>query len=446
MSLSSPKGGFLHSNDKQGTYPDSYYAATATPHAVLPSLEGDQSCDICIVGGGYAGLSSALHLAQKGYKVIVLEAHRVGWGASGRNGGQVCTGQRLDQDALESMVGKDEARALWDISVDGIQMVRDLIETHNIDCDFKPGTLHVDHKPHYAQESRAYVDKLHAKYGYDRIRYVDQAEAREMVGSNAYYGGMLDDLSGHLHPLNYALGLSTAAQEAGAVIYENSEVASVKRGAKVTVQCARGSVTADHLILACNGYIENLMPKVAARVMPMNNYIIATEPLSEELARELIRDDVGVADSKFVVNYYRLSQDRRLLFGGGETYSFKFPQDIKSFVRQPMLDIYPQLRDVRIDYGWGGTLGITVNRMPYFSKINKNIVNASGFSGHGLAIATIAGQILADLIDGQASRFDTMEHVPTYPFPGGRHMRHALLVMAMLYYKMRDRIGTPARP
>ncbi|WP_319411342.1 FAD-binding oxidoreductase [uncultured Cohaesibacter sp.] len=442
MSLSSPKGGFLHGNDKQGSYPDSYYTATANPHEPLPSLQGEQSCDVCVIGGGYAGLSSALHLRKKGYKVIVLEAHRVGWGASGRNGGQVCTGQRLDQDALEKMVGASEARLLWDIAVDGIQMVKDLVAEHSIACDLKPGTLHADHKPHYAEESKAYVDKLNKQYGYEQIRYVDKGEVEQMVGTKAYYGGMVDMFAAHLHPLNYALGLGQAVRKAGAEIFENSEVRSIDKGETVTVKSDQGQVKAKYLILACNGYIENLVPKVASRVMPMNNYVLATEPLDDALARSLIRDDLGVADSKFVVNYYRLSADKRLLFGGGETYSFKFPEDIKSFVRRPMLEIYPQLKDVRIDYGWGGTLGITVNRMPYFSKLDKNILNASGFSGHGVAIATIAGKILADTIDGQAGRFDAMEHVPTYPFPGGRHLRYALLVLAMLYYKTRDRIGT----
>nr|WP_321458336.1 FAD-binding oxidoreductase [uncultured Cohaesibacter sp.] len=444
MSLSSPEGGFLHGNDKQGTYPDSYYTATANPHDSFPSLQGEQLCDVCVIGGGYAGLSSALHLSQQGYKVILLEAHRVGWGASGRNGGQVCTGQRLEQDALEKMVGTAQARLLWNIAVDGIQMVKDLITDHGINCDLKPGTLHVDHKPHYADESKAYVDKLNQEYGYKHIRYVSKADVEEMLGSKAYYGGMVDMFAAHLHPLNYALGLGEVVRKAGTAIFENSEVKSIEKGDTVTIKCTEGHVKAKHLIIACNGYIENLVPKVASRVMPMNNYILATEPLGDDLARELIRDDFGVADSKFVINYYRLSADKRMLFGGGETYSFKFPQDIKSFVRKPMLEIYPQLKDVRIDYGWGGTLGITVNRMPYFAKLDKNIINASGFSGHGVAIATIAGKLVAELIDGQASRFDAMEKVPTYPFPGGRHLRHALLVMAMLYYKTRDRIGTPA--
>ena len=267
MSLSSPKGGFLHGNDKQGTYPDSYYAATANPHAPFPSLEGEHSCDVCVIGGGYAGLSSALHLSQSGLKVILLEAHRVGWGASGRNGGQVCTGQRLEQDTLEKMVGPTQARLLWDIAVDGIQMVKDLIAEHDIACDLKHGTLHVDHKPHYADESKAYVDKLNSEYGYEHIRYADKAEVEQMVGSHAYYGGMVDMFAAHLHPLNYALGLGAAVSKAGTSIFENSEVTSIKKGSTVTVKCASGQVKAKHLVIACNGYIENLVPKVASRVM-----------------------------------------------------------------------------------------------------------------------------------------------------------------------------------
>ena len=440
MSLSSPKGGFLHGNDAQGRYPDSWYAATAIEHPELPALEGHESCDVCIIGAGYTGLSSALHLAQMGHRVILLEAHRVGWGASGRNGGQVGTGQRLHQDELERLMGGDDARHLWLVGEAAKGLVKQLVAEHGIDCNLTPGILYADHKRSYTTESRAYVEKLNTDYDYRHIRFVDEEEVREMVGSPAYYGGTLDMDAARIHPLNFALGLSGAVRKAGAKIYENSQVLSVEKGAKVKLTCATGTVTADHVILACNGYIEALMPKVASRVMPLNNYIIATEPLSEDCARALIRDDVAVADSKFVVNYYHLSPDRRMVFGGGESYSFKFPDDIKSFVRRPMLKIYPQLADARIDYGWGGTLGITVNRMPYFAKLESNILNASGFSGHGVAMATLAGQIMAEAINGQASRFDLMAKVPTYLFPGGRHLRFPLLVLAMLYYSVRDRL------
>ena len=440
MSLNSPKGGFLHGNDRQGQYPDSYYTATANPHPTLPTLRGDVSCDVCVVGAGYMGLSSALHLSEMGYDVVLLEAHRVGWGASGRNGGQVGSGQRVEQDELERMVGTSEAHALWQIGEESKQIVKDLIATHDIACDLKPGVLHADHKKSYVPHSRALAEKLQDDYGYDHIRFIDGDEIREMVGSPAYYGGTLDMDAAHVHPLNFALGLSLAAQKAGAKIYENSQVLSLEKGPKVKLTCAEGSVTADHVILACNGYIETLEPRIADRVMPMNNYIIATEPLSEDAAKALIRDDVAVADSKFVINYFRLSADKRMLFGGGESYSFKFPSDIKAFVQKPMLEIYPQLRDVRIDYGWGGTLGITLNRLPYVSKIEANILNASGFSGHGVAMATLAGQILAEAINGQATRYDVMEKVPTHIFPGGRHLRFPLMVLGMLYYSLRDKL------
>lgn len=433
-------GSFLHSNDQQGCYPLSYYASSANAHSSLPAAKGDLSCDVCVIGAGYMGLSSALHLAQKGYDVVLLDAHRVGWGASGRNGGQVGSGQRMEQDDLEKLVGHDHARRLWNLAEASKALVKSLIADHGIACDLKPGILHADHKKSYVAHSKAYAQKLQDDYGYDAIRFVGRDEICTMLGSEAYYGGTIDWDAAHLHPLNFALGLSLAAQKAGVRLFENSQVLDIQKGAKVGITTDEAQITASHVIMACNGYIEKLAPKIAARVMPMNNYIIATEPLSKADAKALIRDDVAVADSKFVINYFRLSNDRRLLFGGGESYSFKFPSDIKSFVRKPMLDIYPQLKDIKLDYGWGGTLGITLNRMPYFCKLDENIFNASGFSGHGVAMATLAGNILADAIDGQASRFDVMEKVPTHIFPGGRHLRWPLMVLGMLYYSLRDRL------
>jgi gamma-glutamylputrescine oxidase len=440
MSLS---GSFLHSNDQQGKYPPSYYHATANPHEALPHLQGDLQFDVCIVGAGYMGLSSALHLAEHGYKVAVLEAHRVGWGASGRNGGQVGSGMRKEQDELEDLVGLDHARQLWDIAESSKATVKSLISKYDIQCDLKPGILHADHKKRYVRHSKAIAEKLQSEYDYHHIRFVDGEEIREMVGSNAYYGGTLDMDAAHLHPLNFALGLSDAARSLGAEIFENSQVLNIQKGLagnKVKLETAHGSITASHVIMACNGYMEALIPKVAARVMPMNNCILATEPLSEDDAKALIRDDVAVADSEFVINYFRLSADKRMLFGGGENYSFKFPSDIKAFVTKPMLEIYPQLKDVKVDYAWAGTLGITLNRMPYITKIEPNILNASGFSGHGVAMATQAGQILAEAIDGQASRFDVMEKVPIHIFPGGRHLRWPLMVLGMFYYSLRDKL------
>ncbi|MFS8180219.1 NAD(P)/FAD-dependent oxidoreductase [Pseudovibrio denitrificans] len=432
--------GFLHANDTAGEYPASYYTATANKQFSFPALEGEHSCDVCVIGAGYAGLSSALHLAERGYKVHLLDAHRVGWGASGRNGGQLGTGQRKDQDELESLVGLERARELWTLAETAKSLVKDLIAKHQIDCDLKPGILHADHKPSYVSHSKTYAEKLASAYNYDQIRFVDKAEIQELLDTTAYHGGTLDMGAAHLHPLNFALGLAEACQNAGVQIFENSEVLEIQKGEPARLKLANGQVTARYVVFACNGYIDSLETRVASRVMPINNYIIATAPLGEDLARTLIANDAAVADSRFVINYYRLSADNRLLFGGGESYSFQFPQDINAFVRKPMLQIYPQLKDVRIEYGWGGTLGITLNRMPYFAKLAPNMLNASGFSGHGVAMATLAGQLMAEAIDGQASRFDVMEKVPTHVFPGGRHLRWPLMVLGMLYYSLRDRL------
>ncbi|UCH74450.1 MAG: FAD-binding oxidoreductase [Rhodospirillales bacterium] len=432
--------GFLYRNGVPGSYPQSYYAATANAIEPFATLDGDAECDVCIVGGGFTGLSAALELAERGLAVLLLEAHRAGWGASGRNGGQAGSGQRRDQTWLERVVGRADAHRMWEIAQAAKALVRDRVARHAIDCDLKPGILHADHKPGFVAHSHAYAEKLRADYGYADIRAVDEAEMREMLGSPLYYGGWLDMGAAHLHPLNFALGLADAARTAGAHIFERSPAISVAGGDPAVVRTARGQVRARFVILACNGYLDGLSPQVAARVMPINNFVIATEPLGAKRARQIIRDDVAVADSKFVINYFRLSADRRLLFGGGETYSYDFPRDIKTFVRPYMLHVYPQLADARIDYGWGGTLGITLQRLPYFARLQANVLTACGYSGHGVALATLAGQILAEAVAGTMSRFDLMARLPVSPFPGGTMLRHPLLVLAMLWYGLRDRL------
>ncbi|SHI78056.1 gamma-glutamylputrescine oxidase [Shimia gijangensis] len=430
----------LHSNDKRGEHAPSWYAATATPLDPFPQLQGNTKADVCVIGGGFTGLSTALHLAEKGYDVVLLEAHRAGFGASGRNGGQLGSGQRMEQDELEKLMGRDDALKLWHLAEDAKQVVKDLVAKHKIDCHLRPGIMHACLNEREVKHEHDYVQQLQTQYGYDQIEALDYDALQAICPSPAYVGGSLDMSAGHLHPLNFALGLAEAARKAGTRICELSEVTGIDHGTKVKVKTAEGSVTADHLVLACNGYLGDLDGKVASRVMPINNYVVATEPLGDEAAKVLTRD-IAVADSKFVINYYRLSDDKRLLFGGTESYSYKFFDDIGEKVRKPMQKIYPHLRDVKIDYAWGGTLGITMKRMPYLRKLRPNVVNASGYSGHGVGTATHAGKLVADAIAGQSEGFDTMAAVPAMPFPGGRLVRSPLLVLAMTWYSLRDRLG-----
>ncbi|POF34859.1 NAD(P)/FAD-dependent oxidoreductase [Roseibium marinum] len=435
----------LTANDAPGQHAPSYYAATANWKTSHPPLHGPHSCDVCVVGGGYTGLSAALHLAAHGLNVSLLEANRIGWGASGRNGGQVGSGQRVEQTVLEERHGLAHAKLLWELAEESKALVKHLIATHEIACDYTPGILHADHRKSFVEDSRDHVEHLRLVYGYEHIRFIDGDEIGEHVGSSRYFGGSLDMGAGHLHPLNFALGLGRAAENAGAKLFEETRVTGIEghdQGqGRITVKTDHGEVRADHLILACNGYLGRLDRRTAAHVMPINNFIVATEPFSEGEAAEIIRNNVAVADSKFVINYFRLSADRRLLFGGGENYGYRFPKDIRSFVRGPMLEIFPQLEDAAIDYGWGGTLAITPKRMPYFARPAANVLTASGYSGHGVAMATLGGQILADAVAGKAGRFDVFEKLDIPAFPGGDRLRFPLLVLAMTWFSLRDRLG-----
>ena len=429
----------LHANDQTGAYPPSYYAATRTPLPPFPPLQGETRADVCIVGGGYTGLSAALHLAEKGYDVMLLEAHKLGFGASGRNGGQVGSGQRQDQDWIEKAVGVQTARKLWDLAEESKALVKYLIQTHNIPVTFYPGIAHACWTDAQVRDSHAYGEKLRRDYGYAHLESLDRAGIRNLIGSKVFKGGEIDRDAGHLHPLNYALGLAAAAAKAGARLYELSEVTHIDHGAQSVVHTAHGRVHAKQLILAGNGYLGNLAPKVAAKVMPINNFILATEPLGDR-AKDILSQPVAVADTKFVVNYWRLSEDNRLLFGGGESYGYRFPEIIKT-VSKPMLEVYPQLRGTKIDYAWGGTLAITMNRMPCFTRPYPNALSASGYSGHGVAMATLAGKILAEATAAQSERFDLMASLPQPRFPGGAALRWPMLVLAMTWYGMRDRLG-----
>ncbi|MCB2110288.1 MAG: FAD-binding oxidoreductase [Defluviimonas sp.] len=429
----------LTANDRAGEYPRSWYAASATPLAPFPAAEGDSSCDVCIVGAGFTGLSAALHLAERGYDVMLLDAHRVGWGASGRNGGQVGTGQRLDQEALEGLVGKERAHALWDLAQDAVALTRALAARHAPEAGWGDGVIHACHRARDVAHAHAHAEKMARDYGYDRIRPLGLEEMRHLVGSPAYHGGDIDMGGGHLHPLRYALGLARAAAAKGVRIHERTTVRALAETDPAVVTTDRARITARHVILACNGYLGQLNRRTAGRVMPINNFIVATEPLSDAERDAVVRGNHAVADSKFVINYFRMSEDNRLLFGGGESYGYRFP-DIAALVRKPMLEIFPQLQDRKITHAWGGTLAITLNRMPHFERLAGNILTASGYSGHGVALATLGGKLAADAIAGQAERFDLMASVPTRPFPGGVALRWPLLVLAMVWFSLRDRL------
>jgi len=429
----------LYSNDSVASFPESWYAASTNLHPLRPGLQQNRRCDVCIVGAGYTGLSAAIALAEAGMDVGVLDAHRAGWGASGRNGGQVGSGQRQEQTELEETYGRDHARALWDLAERSKSLVKDLIERHNIECDYISGIVHADHKARYSASTDRYVEKLQHDYGYDQIEFASRRTTADMLGTNTYHSSSIDTGAGHLHPLKYALGLATAAESAGARIFEETEVTKINSGDPVSVHTSEGTITASYLVLACNGYLGNLNSEVATRVMPINNFIIATQPLSAARYDEIIRNNMAVADSRFVVNYFRKSSDQRLLFGGRESYGYQFPKDIKSFVRKAMVNIYPQLSDTRVDYGWGGTLAITMNRLPHVKSLTTNIYSSSGYSGHGVAMATLSGKLVAEALCGTHSGFNVLEEIQHRKFPGGMQLRSPLLKLAMLYYSMRDR-------
>jgi gamma-glutamylputrescine oxidase len=429
----------LHANDRTGEYPPSYYAATRTALDPFPPLKGEVRADVAVVGGGYMGLSAALHLAEKGLNVVVLEAHRVGFGASGRNGGQVGSGQRQDQDWLETAVGKDHARRLWDMAEDAKALVKDLITRHAMPVTFRPGVAYACYTDAEVRDAYAYAEKLARDYGYREGEVLDRPAIRRLIGSEVFAGGAIDRGAGHIHPLNFAIGLAKAAAAAGVRIFERSEVHHLVPGPKTALRTGEGQVVVDHVILAGNGYIGGLEPSYPSRVMPINNFILASQPLGDRAAG-ILAEPIAAYDPKFVVNYWRLSDDNRLIFGGAETYGYRFP-DILKAVTKPMLKIYPQMRDVKIDYAWGGTLAITVNRMPALLRPHPGVLAASACNGLGVTMATMTGKLLAEAVAGDAAGFDLLASIPQPRFPGGATLRWPLLVLAMTWYSMRDRLG-----
>nr|WP_298684914.1 FAD-binding oxidoreductase [uncultured Dongia sp.] len=417
----------------------SYYAATANPFERLPALSGSVTADVCVVGGGFTGLSAALHLAERGYKVVLLEQARIGWGASGRNGGQINLGLRKGPEELLAAFGEFRAKLLFNMSEEARQLIQDRVARHGIACDLKPGTLHVASKPrdqHWMEEEVACLENV---YGYKGTRFLDRQQTRAELGSDIFHAGVRDSGGGHLHPLNYAQGLALAAIAAGATLHEQSAVTRIEKGAVNRVVTADGVVQAKYVVLGCNAYLGDLEPQIAGKIMPIANFIIGTEPLSDNEAKDAITHDVCVCDTKFVVSYWRLSADKRILFGGGERYNTRPPSDIGAFVQPYLARVYPQFAHKRIDYGWGGMLAITASRLPHFGRMG-NIFFAHGYSGQGVATTGLAGKLIAEALAGSAERFDVFSAIRHQTFPGGTLLRHPLLVAAMLWYALRDRL------
>ncbi len=416
----------------------SWYRATVEMPPVRPRLEGEVSVEVGIVGGGFTGLGAALELASKGVKVAVLEGADIGSGASGRNGGQIHTGQRIDPETLSRHVGADAARQLWDMAEDAKASLHTLIARHGIDCELKSGLIHAWHKPQFAGDDRAYADYVRKHYGYDKVSLLDRAEVARELGTGVYHGGIHDAGAGHLHPLKLVLGMARAAESAGATLFEQSRVLRTDTtGARPVLHTDHGRLTCDTVLLCGNGYMEGLDDTVDARVMPINNFILVTEPLDDTA---ILPHDVAAADSRFVVNYWRKTPDNRLLFGGGENYTPWFPKDIAGMVRRNMLKIYPQLADVVVTHAWGGTLAITLSRAPFVRQLSRNIFVSAGYSGQGVVLAPYFGKLLARAVTGNADDVELLSRLPTPAFFGGRLLRWPALVAGLSYYALRDRL------
>ena len=417
----------------------SYYAATAVAAPPRPALEGSVECDVCVVGAGIAGCSSALHLAQAGLSVVLLEQHRVSWGASGRSGGQALFGIATGQAKLERLIGRADARAVWEVSVEALALMRDLINRYHIECDLTAGFLYTAVREHHVRELHAELSELRERLDYRSVSYVPRAELRELLATDRYLGALYDSNSAHLHPLNYTLGLARAAEQQGVRIFEATRATRfAPAGAQVRIQTPGGEVRARFLVLCGNVYLGDTAPQLASKIMAVATYIVATEPLGAERARQLIANNAAVSDMNWVLDYFRRSADHRLLFGGRVNYSGLKSFDAPGATRARMLRVFPQLEGVRIDYAWGGHVDITLNRAPHFGRLAPNVYFLQGFSGHGIALTGIAGKLVADAIRGTADRFDVFARIPHGNFPGGAALRRPALVLAMLWYRLRD--------
>ncbi|MCW4151588.1 FAD-binding oxidoreductase [Halomonas sp. 18H] len=403
-------------------------------------LQGEQHVDVCVVGGGVTGCSAALHLAERGYSVVLLEAEDIGHGASGRSGGQILPGLGTDIATVEQALGPETARRIWEMSREAVRLTASLVDRHAIPCELSWGYLHAAVKPRHVKELETFRDSLSRNYGYHALEWLEGQALRDHVVTDAYPAALYDHEGGHLHPLNYTLGLARAAQQAGARLHTQSAVRRIRRGEPVRVETDQGAVTADTLVLGTNAYQLGLVPELSGRIMRAANYMVATAPLSDAQAAQVLPRGDALSDANFVLDYYRLSADRRLIYGGEVSYDGREPPKLEARMDAKIARLFPVLAGVPIDYRWGGDVAITFNRAPDFGRLGANIFYAQGYSGHGMALAGLAGKLMSDAIAGYGQGFETFAAMPHRPFPGGRWLRKPLLVLATHFYKLRDRL------
>ncbi|MCQ6256290.1 FAD-binding oxidoreductase [Pseudomonas sp. Q11] len=419
----------------------SYYAASSLPQPDHPLLQGELVADVCVVGGGFSGLNTAIELAERGMSVVLLEAHKIGWGASGRNGGQLIRGVGHGLDQFAPVIGADGVRQMKLMGLEAVEIVRQRVERFQIHCDLTWGYCDLANKAGDLDGFAEDAEELRSLGYRHQTRLLQAHEMHSVVGSDRYIGGLIDMGSGHLHPLNLALGEASAAQQLGVRLFEQSAVTRIDYGPEVKVHTQQGAVRAKTLVLGCNAYLNGLNNDLSGKVLPAGSYIIATEPLSEAQAQALLPQNMAVCDQRVALDYYRLSADRRLLFGGACHYSGRDPQDIGAYMRPKMLKVFPQLAQVKIDYQWGGMIGIGANRLPQIGRLKDqpNVYYAQAYSGHGVNATHLAGKLLAEAISGQqGGGFDLFAQVPHMTFPGGKHLRSPLLALGMLWHRLKE--------
>jgi gamma-glutamylputrescine oxidase len=417
----------------------SWYEDSVGDRPTYPALDGDAKADVVIIGGGFTGLSAAAHLAKSGVDVVLIDANRFGDGASGRNGGQLGTGQRGSLDDMEAAYGWTRAKALFDLAEEAKAHLLEFARVNAIDIDFMPGQISVAHKKRYVDDYRRYADYMRDKAGYPHMTFMDVAETAERLGSTHYYGGIHDTGTGHIHPLKLVIGTARVAAEAGARLFENTRSTSISSsGGKIRVTTPTGAITAEKCLVAVNAYGGELEPVSASHIMPIGSFIGATVPLPAD--SPVLPGGESVDDSRFVVRYFRKTRDNRLLFGGREIYTVHDPKDIHIHIRRQIAEIYPALKDIEITHGWGGYVGITVPRKPFVREVMPGVISAGGYSGHGVMLSNFVGKLYAETIAGNRDRLKLFEELNIPPFPGGRRLRAPLLFLALNWFALRDRI------